>query len=80
MRSCLKTSSQLAPRSGLVGSAFGSEGLVAPVHLLDRRADRFAVTAETLARAAQTVGIRRRRTDLDRRTLSVEQEEVETLA
>jgi hypothetical protein len=38
------------------------------------------VTAETLARAAQTVGIRRRRTDLDRRTLSVEQEEVETLA
>jgi hypothetical protein len=51
-----------------------------PVHRLDRRADRFAVTSETLAQAAQTLGIRRRRTDLDRRPLGVEQVEVETLA
>ncbi len=50
------------------------------VHRLNRGADRFAVTSETLAQAAQTVGIRRRRTDLDRRTISVEQVEVETLA
>jgi hypothetical protein len=33
-----------------------------------------------LRQAAQTVGIRWRRTDLDRRTLSVQQMEVETLA
>ena len=50
------------------------------VHRLDRGADRRAVTIEPLAQAAQTIGVRRRRTDLDRRTLSVEQVEVETLA
>jgi hypothetical protein len=51
-----------------------------PVHRLDRRADRLAVTSEMLAQAAQTIGIRRRRTDPDRRTVYVEQMEVETLA
>jgi hypothetical protein len=50
------------------------------VHRLDRRPDRFAMTSETLAQPAQTVSIRRRRTDLDRCTLGVEQVEVETLA
>jgi hypothetical protein len=43
------------------------------VHRLDRRADGFTVTRETLAQATQTVGIGRRRTDLDRRTIGVEQ-------
>src|SRR6266511_2285059 len=38
------------------------------VHQLDRRADHFAMTGETLAQAAQTVGIRWRCTDLDGRT------------
>ena len=32
------------------------------VHRLDRRADRLAVTSETLAQAAQTIGVGRRRT------------------
>jgi hypothetical protein len=48
------------------------------VHRLDRRADRFAVTIEPLAQATQTVGIWWRRTDLDRRTLTVEQETLAT--
>jgi hypothetical protein len=51
-----------------------------PVHRLNCRADRLAVTCETLAQATQTVGIRWRRTDLDRRTVGVEQVEVEALA
>jgi hypothetical protein len=51
-----------------------------PVHRLDRRADRLAVTSETLAQAAQTIGIRWRCTDLDGRTVSVKQMKVETLA
>jgi hypothetical protein len=51
-----------------------------PVHRLNRGADRFAVTSETLAQAAQTVDIRRRRSHLHGRTLGVEQVEVETLA
>ncbi len=51
-----------------------------PVHRLNRRADRLAMTSETLAQAAQTLGIRWRRTDLDGRALPVEQMEVETLA
>ena len=50
------------------------------VHRLDRRADRRLVTSETLAQSAQPVGIRRRGTDLDRLTITVEQMEVETLA
>jgi hypothetical protein len=50
------------------------------VHRLDRRADRLVVNSETLAQAAQTISIRRRRADLDGRTLGVEQVEVETLA
>jgi hypothetical protein len=50
------------------------------VHRLDRRADRLAVASETLAQATQTVGVRRRRTDLDSGTLGVEQVEVEALA
>jgi hypothetical protein len=50
------------------------------VHRLDRGADRRAVTIEPLRQSAQAVGIRWRRTDLDRRTLSVQQMEVETLA
>jgi hypothetical protein len=51
-----------------------------PVHRLNRRADRLVVNGETLAQAAQTVGIRRRPSHLDGRTLGVEQVEVETLA
>src|SRR6266496_5094932 len=50
------------------------------VHRLDRRADRRPITVDPLRQAMQTVGIRWRRTDLDRRTLGVEQVEVETLA
>ena len=50
------------------------------VHRLDRRPDRNAVASETFAQAAQTISIRWRRTDLDGRTLGVEQVEVETLA
>ena len=50
------------------------------VHRLDRRPDRLAVTLEPLRQAAQSVGVGRRCADLDRRTLSVEQVEVETLA
>ena len=50
------------------------------VHRLDRRANRIAVTREPLAQATKPVGIRWRRTDLDRRALTIEQVEVETLA
>jgi pimeloyl-ACP methyl ester carboxylesterase len=50
------------------------------VHRFDRCTDRRPRTLEPLRQAMQTVGIRWRRTDLDRRTLSVEQMEVETLA
>jgi hypothetical protein len=38
------------------------------------------MTCEPLRQSSQTIGIRRRRTDLDRHTLTVEQMEVETLA
>jgi len=51
-----------------------------PVHRLNRGADRFVVKSETLAQATQPVGIRRRRSHLHGRTLTVEQMEVETLA
>ncbi len=50
------------------------------VHRLNRRTDRRTMTIEPFRQAAQTVGIRWRRTDLDCRTISVEQMEVETLA
>jgi hypothetical protein len=50
------------------------------VHRLDRGADRSAVTREPLTQSTQTIGVRRRRTDVDRRTLSVKQVKVETLA
>jgi hypothetical protein len=50
------------------------------VHRLDRRADRRAMATNSLAQATQTIGVRWRRPDLDRRTLSVEQMEIETLA
>src|SRR5205085_9805658 len=43
-------------------------------------ADRLAMTIETLAQAEQTVGIRRRGTNLDGRSLTLKQVEVETLA
>jgi len=51
-----------------------------PVHRLDRRADRLAVTVEPSHQSVQATGIRRRRTDFDRRTLGVEQMKVEALA
>jgi hypothetical protein len=51
-----------------------------PVHRLDRRADRLAVTVEPSRQSVQAIGIRRRRTDFDRRTLGVEQMKVEALA
>jgi hypothetical protein len=51
-----------------------------PVHRLDRRTDRRAMAIKPLRQAAQTVGVRWRGTNLDGRTLSVEQMEVETLA
>jgi hypothetical protein len=38
------------------------------------------MTSEALAQSVQPIRVRRRGTDLDRRTLSVEQVEVETLA
>jgi hypothetical protein len=50
------------------------------VHRFNRGADRLAVTSEALAQSVQPIGVRRRGTDLDRRTISVEQVEVETLA
>jgi hypothetical protein len=42
------------------------------VHRLDRRPDRRAVATEPFAQSAQTVGIRRRRTDLDGHTFILE--------
>jgi hypothetical protein len=50
------------------------------VHRLDRGADRLAVTIETGRQRVQAIGIRRRSANLDRRTLAIEQVEVETLA
>jgi len=50
------------------------------VHRLDRRTDRRPITVEPLRQAMQTVRIRWPRTNLDRRAISVEQMEVETLA
>jgi hypothetical protein len=50
------------------------------VHRLDRRPHLLVVAAEALGQATQTVIVRRRRTSLDRDTVSVEQTEVETLA
>jgi hypothetical protein len=51
-----------------------------PVHRLDRRSDRRAMTVESSRQAVQPIGIRRCCTNLDRRTLGVEQVKVETLA
>jgi hypothetical protein len=51
-----------------------------PVHRLDRRTDPRTMAIKPLRQSAQTVEIRWRRTDLDRRTLGVKQVEVETLA
>src|SRR5918996_5942253 len=51
-----------------------------PVHRLDRRPDRSAVTSQTLAQTTQPVRVRRRGTDLDPHPLTVEQVKVETLA
>jgi hypothetical protein len=50
------------------------------VHRLDRRPNRLTVACEPLTQATQTISIWWRRTDLDGRTLGVEQVEVETLA
>jgi hypothetical protein len=50
------------------------------VHRLDRRANRRGVTVEPLPQTAKTVDVGRRHADLDRRALTVEQVEVETLA
>jgi hypothetical protein len=50
------------------------------VHRLDRRADRFAMPIESSRQAEQAVGIRRRGTNLDGRSPTVKQMEVETLA
>ena len=52
----------------------------APVHRLDRGADRLAMTRELPTQTTEPVGIRRCRTDLNGRALTVEQVEVETLA
>jgi len=51
-----------------------------PVHRLDRRPNRSAMTLETLTQAVQAISIRRRCPDLDRRTVDVEEMKVETLA
>jgi hypothetical protein len=50
------------------------------VHRLDRRADRLAMPIESSRQAEQAVGIRRCGTNLDTRSLTVKQMEVETLA
>jgi hypothetical protein len=50
------------------------------VHRLDRGADGRATPSDALAQALQSISIRRRSATLDRRTLVVEQVEVETLA
>ena len=50
------------------------------VHRLDRRADRLAMPIESSRQAEQAVSIRRRGTNLDRRTLTVQQVKVEALA
>ena len=51
-----------------------------PVHRLDRRPDRLAVPIEPYRQSAQPIDIRRGRTDVDRRTPTVEHMKVETLA
>jgi hypothetical protein len=50
------------------------------VHRLDRGADWLAMTLEPMRQTVQSIGIGRRGTNLERRTLAVEQVEVETLA
>jgi hypothetical protein len=50
------------------------------VHRLDRRPHRRAVRSDALAQVLQSISIRRRGTDVERRTLAIEQVEVETLA
>jgi hypothetical protein len=50
------------------------------VHRLDRRADRLAMPIESSRQVEQAVGIRRRGTNLDGRSLTIKQMEVETLA
>jgi hypothetical protein len=50
------------------------------VHRLDRGSDRIVVTIEPDRQLAQTIDIGRGSTDVDRRALTVEQVEVETLA
>jgi hypothetical protein len=51
-----------------------------PVHRLDRRADRLAMTIESRGQRTQAIDIRRCRANLERLTVAVEQVEVETLA
>jgi hypothetical protein len=51
-----------------------------PVHRLDRRADGRVVTSQTLAQTTQPISIGWRGAGLDRRALTVQQVEVETLA
>jgi hypothetical protein len=50
------------------------------VHRFDCCADRSAMTLEPLRQTTKTVGVGRRRADVDRPSLRVEQVEVETLA
>src|SRR5205085_9613197 len=50
------------------------------VHRLDRRTDRLAMPIESSRQAEQTVGVRRRRTDVERFAFTVEQVEVKALA
>jgi hypothetical protein len=50
------------------------------VHRLERGADRFAVPSEALTQVVQSSSVRRSSATLDRRTLAIEQVEVETLA
>jgi hypothetical protein len=50
------------------------------IHRLDRGTNRLTVTIEPPAQATKSIYVRRRDTDVDGRTLSVKQMEVETLA
>src|SRR5262249_23724526 len=50
------------------------------VHRLDRGTDRLGVSSDALAQVMQSISVRWSRAALDRRTLSIEQVKVETLA
>ena len=69
--------SDLDPPAGQLEPVMDEAGAV---HRLDRRPHLLSVTTEALGQATQTVSVWRRRTSLDRDTVSVEQTEIEALA